>query len=118
MSLHPKMIAPVPEETSEIAHQAFAKGNVYMQMRDELGSIFTDDVFTDLASDTVGTWSAWVKPVDATPSASEGLVVFEKSDVKPKPTSKSVTFSKVSIIVSRLITSKSFMDCTNSFATI
>jgi transposase len=48
MSLRPQMIAPVPEETSEIAHHAFAKGNVYMQMRDELGSIFTDEVFMDL----------------------------------------------------------------------
>ena len=48
MSLRPQMIASVPEETSEIAHKAFVKGNIYMQMRDELGSIFTDDVFIDL----------------------------------------------------------------------
>ena len=48
MSLHHQLIAPIPEETAEIAHKAFAKGNVYMQMRDELGSIFDDDVFTEL----------------------------------------------------------------------
>jgi transposase len=48
MSLHSQMIAPVPEETAEIAHKAFAKGNVYMQRRDELGSIFSDDMFADL----------------------------------------------------------------------
>ena len=36
------------EPCPEIDRKAFAKGNVYMQMRDELGSIFSDDVFMDL----------------------------------------------------------------------
>jgi transposase len=34
--------------TSQIARRAFRKGNVYMQMRDLLGTFFTDDQFTDL----------------------------------------------------------------------
>jgi transposase len=48
MSLSIRQIAEIPDMTSEIAHKAFPKGNIYMQMRDELGSIFTDDVFANL----------------------------------------------------------------------
>jgi transposase len=48
MSLKPQTIPPVPEETVRIARAAFPKGNVYMMMRDEVGSIYTDDVFATL----------------------------------------------------------------------
>ena len=36
MSLHPKPIPPVPEETARVAHAAFPKGNIYLQIRDTL----------------------------------------------------------------------------------
>jgi transposase len=48
MSLKAQPIRPVPEATADAARAAFRKGNVYMQMRDELGSIYTDDLFADL----------------------------------------------------------------------
>lgn len=48
MSLSSRWIAPVPEETAAVARAAFPKGNPYMQMRDELGSLYTDDLFADL----------------------------------------------------------------------
>jgi transposase len=48
MSLPPRGIEPVPEETATVARAAFPKGHPYMQMRDELGSIYTDDMFADL----------------------------------------------------------------------
>lgn len=48
MSLCSKWIGEIPEETDEIAHAAFPKGNTYMKMRDELGSIYSDDDFADL----------------------------------------------------------------------
>jgi transposase len=48
MSLHPKSIEPVPEETARIARAAFPKGNVYLRLRDELGSPYTDETFADL----------------------------------------------------------------------
>lgn len=35
-----------------------------------------DNVRTALASTTVGTWSCWVKPVDATPAAVEMFITF------------------------------------------
>lgn len=50
MSLHPRPMFDVPEETTMIAQAAFPKGNTYMHMRDELGPIFADEQFTDLFS--------------------------------------------------------------------
>jgi transposase len=48
MSLQAQLIPPIPELTAKVARRAFRKGNVYMQMRDVLGTFFTDDLFTDL----------------------------------------------------------------------
>lgn len=48
MSLQPKAIPPVPALTKKIAHRAFRTGSVYVQMRDRLGTFFTDDQFADL----------------------------------------------------------------------
>jgi transposase len=43
--MHPQPIAPVPEDTARMAKAAFPKGNVYMQMRNVLGSIYDDEDF-------------------------------------------------------------------------
>jgi transposase len=48
MSLHPKPIQPVPEETVQVAKAAFRKGNLCLTLRDELGTLFSDEQFTDL----------------------------------------------------------------------
>ena len=48
MSLKPSRIDPVPELTAQIAHAAFPKGNPYLKLRDELGSIYDDEDFADL----------------------------------------------------------------------
>jgi transposase len=48
MSLHPKPIPPVPPETVIVARAAFPKGNIYLQIRDTLGSIYLDSDFSDL----------------------------------------------------------------------
>jgi transposase len=48
MSMRPQEISPVPEETARVARAANPKGNVYMSMRDELGSIYQDQMFTAL----------------------------------------------------------------------
>ena len=50
MSLHPEPIPPVPEETARVAHAAFPKGNIYLKIRDSLGSIYIDEDFADLFS--------------------------------------------------------------------
>ena len=48
MSLHPQAVYLVPEETARVAHAAFPKGNVYMQMYDELGLIYENHQFATL----------------------------------------------------------------------
>ena len=48
MTLHARYIPEAPEETVKVAKAAFRKGNRYMQMRDELGTLFNDEQFADL----------------------------------------------------------------------
>lgn len=50
MALHPQSIKPIPRLTREVAHQAFPKGNVYMTLRDELGTFYNDSDFAELYS--------------------------------------------------------------------
>lgn len=48
MSLNPQPIGPVPEVTASVARAAFPKGNILMQMRDELGVLWEDEDFAEL----------------------------------------------------------------------
>jgi transposase len=52
MSLKPQEWGPIPEETVRIARAAYPKGNVWMQMRDELGTIYQDEAVAHLFSHT------------------------------------------------------------------
>src|SRR3989454_9323542 len=45
MSLHPHVIAPVPDETARVARAAFPKGHPYLTFRDVLGTLFQDEDF-------------------------------------------------------------------------
>lgn len=50
----------IPAETVRVARAAFPKGNVYLRLRDELGTIFSDEDFADLYSDAgQGGLPAW-----------------------------------------------------------
>ena len=46
--LRPMPIEPVPPETARIARAAFAKGNRYLRLADELDTLFTDETFGTL----------------------------------------------------------------------
>lgn len=48
MSLKPSSIPLIPEETVRVARAAFPKGNPYLTLRDEVGTIFEDADFVDL----------------------------------------------------------------------
>ncbi|MBV9174515.1 MAG: IS1182 family transposase [Chloroflexi bacterium] len=48
MSLQPTPIGPVPDETARVAHAAFPTGNMYVQLRDELGRVYDDANFSEL----------------------------------------------------------------------
>ena len=51
MTLRPDPIGPVPAETARVARAAFPNGSRYLQMRDVLGTIFTDTDFAALYPD-------------------------------------------------------------------
>src|SRR3989454_12487938 len=55
MSLHPHVIAPVPDETARVARAAFPKGHPYLTFRDVLGTLFQDEDFAAL-------FPAWGQP--------------------------------------------------------
>lgn len=46
MSLPRDGLHPVPADTARVAHAAFPDGNIYLRLRDELGSRFDDELFT------------------------------------------------------------------------
>lgn len=48
MSMHPHPVPPIPEETVRVAHAAFSKGNLYLTLRDKLGTLYQDDDFSTL----------------------------------------------------------------------
>ncbi len=48
MSLKAQPIPPIPEQTSRVARAAFPKGNAWLSLRDELGSIYQDQDFASL----------------------------------------------------------------------
>jgi len=50
MSLKPQPIPDIPEDTARIARAAFRKGNTWVSLRDELGSIYKDEDFASLFS--------------------------------------------------------------------
>lgn len=50
MSMQPQSLPPVPPDTEAVARTAFPKGNIYLLLRDNLGSIYSDVDFTALFS--------------------------------------------------------------------
>ena len=50
MVLHRQSIKPIPSQTQEIAQKAFPKGNLYMTLRDKLGTFYDDEDFAELYS--------------------------------------------------------------------
>lgn len=48
MSMHPHAIGSIPNETVRVAHAAFPRGNMYLTMRDQLGTLYEDQNFAAL----------------------------------------------------------------------
>jgi transposase len=51
MSMKPQAIPEIPSETVRVVHAVFPKGNIYVHLRDTLGSIYQDELFEDLYPD-------------------------------------------------------------------
>ena len=45
MTLKGEPICPIPPETTRIAKAVFPKGSLFMKMRDELGTLYTDELY-------------------------------------------------------------------------
>jgi transposase len=52
MLVHPQNIPDIPRQTVEVARACFPHGNIYMKIRDTLGSVFDLEVFTGLFPDS------------------------------------------------------------------
>lgn len=50
MSLRPQQVPPVPDETARVARAAFPSGNIYLMLRDEIGTLAEDEDFAVLFS--------------------------------------------------------------------
>src|SRR6059036_182057 len=48
MSLKPEPIGPIPQETARLAKAVFPEGSTFMKMRDELGTLYQDEMFATL----------------------------------------------------------------------
>ena len=48
MSMPPRVIVSIPEETVRVARAAFPHGNIYLTMRDQLGTLYKDENFAAL----------------------------------------------------------------------
>ncbi len=51
MSMKPQAIPEIPAETVRVVRAVFPKGNLYIHLRDTLGTIYQDELFTDLYPD-------------------------------------------------------------------
>ena len=48
MSMKPQPIPEIPAETVRVVRAAFPKGNIYIFLRDTLGTIYQDELFANL----------------------------------------------------------------------
>jgi hypothetical protein len=48
MSLRPEPLPPIPDATAAAVRAAFPKGNLYVDLRAEFGTLYTDQLLADL----------------------------------------------------------------------
>jgi transposase len=51
MTWRPPPLPPVPEATAAVVQAAFPKGNLYVDLRTEFGTLYEQDLFADLYAD-------------------------------------------------------------------
>jgi transposase len=47
MSLRPEPLPPIPDATAAAVRAAFPKGNLYIDLRTEFGTLYNDQLFAD-----------------------------------------------------------------------
>src|SRR5258708_32880323 len=78
MSLKLLGVWVVSEEMGRVAHAVFPRGNVFMQLRDTLGAIYTDEA---KARPVSYPWSTRFSPV--APGTGDGVSMYGRLDGSP-----------------------------------
>src|ERR1700751_2045145 len=82
MSLHPESLPPIPEETARIARQLYQKTHRYRLLRDELGTIYTDEQFVSLyPSSGQSAASPWRLALVSSPYDPEAHMSIKRSTI-------------------------------------
>src|SRR5499433_2123195 len=79
MSLRPEPLLPIPDVTAAAVRAAFPKGNLYVDLRTEFGTLYEDQLFADL-------YPAEGRPVEVPPlalGAGHGDAVYRKAHGPP-----------------------------------
>jgi len=85
MSLSPDTIGAVPEETARIARRAFPKSNLCLRLRDEVGTVYNDQMFAQLFSKRGQPAEApWRLALVLVLQFAEGLTDRQAADAGPK----------------------------------
>jgi transposase len=70
MTLRPQSLPPVPEATVAAVHAAFPRGNLYVELRAEFGTLYDDHLFADL-------YPPFGRPVEVAPWRLALVVVMQ-----------------------------------------
>ena len=73
MSLRPEPLPPIPDATAAAVRAAFPKGNIYVDLRTEFGTLYTDQLFADL-------YPAEGRPVEVPPWRLALVMVMQYGD--------------------------------------
>jgi transposase len=79
MSLRPQPLPPVPAATTAAVHAAFPKGNLYVELRAEFGTLYDDQLFADL-------YPSQGRPVEVAPWRLALVMVMQY--IKGSPTAR------------------------------
>lgn len=78
MSMKPQPIPEIPTDTVRVVRAVFPKGNIYIHLRDTLGTIYQDELFADLFNSLSRSRTASLCSVETSPG--HRLPMYGESD--------------------------------------
>src|SRR5437660_10460152 len=81
MSMYPRELGPIPEETARVARAACPKGTLAMRLRDALGELYQDEDFAALYPvEGQPAYAPWRRALVSVPQYVEGLTDRQAAD--------------------------------------